>query len=485
MKGVAQIFAKEMKVFSRNSHSLLLSVIVLLFLFISLFLSIKEYEVIYNDKQDAHIKARHQWINQGEKNPHAAGHSGTVLFKPVFPLYIFDNGLSAYLGEWVQLETHTQHEVEKRSINESTFPARSGIFNPGFILQYLFPLFIIFLSYGAVSNEREQGTWRLLKSQYVSNYAIVMGKYLAVVVQMLLVILPVWVITGLIVSQMPGFKSSFIYDLAILFVAYFVVYLTLIALSISVSSLSKTSAYALGSLIGFILFTAFALPRISVAFSELIYPTPSNYEMLINFDKAQNNRYVLGYKGFDHFTTVYQTIQKKLMDEQNIKNPDSLTLNPFGFAIEATEEEAQKIYDKTYGEITEAFRKQEQAQKWIGIASPFSSLRFFSMALCKTGHAEYKSFVSQAENYRRDMMRTLNMDIAYHSLDNGYDIKSRTKRGNDYKQGKTLWERIPEFSYHPLPLKTVVKESAGDIMVLLLWLLSSLTFMFITTNKML
>lgn len=179
MKSVIYIVKKELKEFSRSAVLMVCAFALAFCLAASLIISFRQFNQLRREHREAGRQARQAWLNQGEKGPHGAGHTGTVLFKPIMPLFAVKNGLYNYTSRWVELETHTQHKVGKRPANDQTFLIRSGVFTPAFILQYLIPLFIIFLCYSSVTAEREYGTLRLLLSQQISSRAILTGKVLA------------------------------------------------------------------------------------------------------------------------------------------------------------------------------------------------------------------------------------------------------------------------------------------------------------------
>ncbi len=124
--------------------------------------------------------ARDHWESQGEKNPHSAAHYGIYAFKPRLPLSFLDQGVDPYTGTSVWLEAHRQNDFLMRPAQDATAGQRLGALTAAQVLQYLVPLLIILLAFGALAGEREQGTLRQLLATGISRRDLGLGKALGV-----------------------------------------------------------------------------------------------------------------------------------------------------------------------------------------------------------------------------------------------------------------------------------------------------------------
>ncbi|GAA5219494.1 hypothetical protein GCM10025777_01240 [Membranihabitans marinus] len=191
-------------------------------------------------------------------------------------------------------------------------------------------------------------------------------------------------------------------------------------------------------------------------------------------DEKQDNKYVYGYKGRDDFSEMYAEIESELMQEYGVGDADSLEVNPFGFAIEKTEEEGQIIYDKTFGQINDLYKSQNKLHRKSVAFSPLSALHFLSMGLAHNDLQAHEDFLDQAEEYRRDLMKTLNMDIAYNSRKG-----KNNEEGNShlpYVQGEEFWKSIRTFEYDELGLIKIISNHKYDVISLFLWFFASAFF---------
>jgi ABC-2 type transport system permease protein len=473
--GIVQSIAKkECKESWLNGSLKVFTLVVFIFFIVSILLGAMEYKQAAKEKKDAATTVRQQWLEQGVKNPHGAGHYGMLTFRPVEPLNILEKGMNAYFGQWIYLETHNRNDAEKKQIKDLTTLARFGDFTPAFLFQFIAPLLIILLSYASVSREREQNTLCLLLSQQVSNFQFIMGKCLGNVYKILLVFLPLFLCSCIVVfylAQHQHYPVLAHFTMCLFYLFYLLIFLFI---SIIVSILSKSSKQSLLLLFVIWIGTCAFIPRFSSSLSEKINPAPSSFDLKTNYEIRQGNKYVYGYKGFGSFATMYSSIEKRLMREYHVSTPDSLPVNVFGFVIEETEEEGQRLFEKSYGSINTIFQKQNEIHRMTAIASPLAAIRFLSMGLSHSDMEEQINFTEQSENYRRRLMKTLNMDIAYHSKIKKYNVNKRAGNAR-YERGEDLWSSIPDFTYMPLSLGRIIRNHVPDLLILMAWL--SFTFL--------
>lgn len=314
-------------------------------------------------------------------------------------------------------------------------------------------------------------------NQGIKAQTIVAGKWLGNACKLLLLFLPLWLLIFLfflITRQISTFLLSALGTMA---VAYLVFLLIFSGIATGISLLCSTSKQSLLSLFFFWIISCVFIPRITAFLSEKWHPLPSSFAFKTSFEKSQENKYLYGYKGFEHFTKTYEKVKHELMVQYRVTDPDSLPVNVFGFAIESTEEEGQRLFDKSYGELYQVFELQNRIHRYSSLFTPLAAIRFLSMGLSHSGIDHHLHFEAAAENYRRQVMKALNMDIAYHSRPVNYDIKKRTGRAN-YTRGRDLWASIPDFAYTPLSFQEIIQNHRPDILVLAGWFVVSLVFLY-------
>ena len=223
-------------------------------------------------------------------------------------------------------------------------------------------------------------------------------------------------------------------------------------------------------------------PRMSVTTSEISYALPSSFEFRTMFDKAQDNKWTVSYKARQQFMKVFTEVQNELKKEHNVESLDSLAIDPFGLAIEKTEEEGQVAYDQTYGQLIEIFKKQNHIHHLSAFLSPLIGCRAITMALSGTDFPEHDRFSYAAEKHRREVMKTLNLDIAYNSKLRKKGYRSGSESGT-YKQDKEFWTKIPDFKYNTTPIKQLLKGYTSQLFGLAVWILGSCVFSLIAIRR--
>ena len=88
------------------------------------------------------------------------------------------------------------------------------------------------------------------------------------------------------------------------------------------------------------------------------------------------------------------------------------------------------------------------------------AVRAVSMGLAGTDFAQHRHFTTAAEEYRRDIQRVMNDDIA-----------ANQKQGRSTSPDETLWAKVPEFEYvAPSAVVGAGATCAGALSVLGVWL---------------
>ena len=230
---IKKTWLKESKELFREGRVKIALVIVLLLLGVAVWISARQYQNVNEQYAVTKMAERDIWDNQGEKNPHSAAHYGTYAFKPKYPLSLVDQGVDKYAGTSIFLEAHKRNEAQFSAAADQTGLARFGDLTPDFILLFIIPLLIILLGYNAFTKEREMGTMTLLKSQGISVWRWVLGKWLALFVPILILSSAVFLIAGLILSNLNDFGVfdwSSLMTMLVVYLVYYIIFINLVLL---------------------------------------------------------------------------------------------------------------------------------------------------------------------------------------------------------------------------------------------------------------
>ena len=467
---ILKIALKELKEIVREGRFRITAITLFALLLAALFVSKSYYTSVNAQHSEAKKNARSEWVEQGQKNPHSAAHYGTYAFKPKYPLSLIDNGVDKYTGVSIYLEAHKRNEAQYAAAQDQTALSRFGDLTPDFVLIFIVPLFIILIGFNAFKRERESGTLRLLKSHGVSTWKLTMGKWLGIFLPVLLIAIPVYVLAALFLANIKDYGQFSLLALTLLFGVYLIYYAVFINITLFVSSLFKKSNLAFVTLLGIWMVSCLAMPKISTAIADKLYPYPTQveFEEQIALDKKK------GLDGHNPWNTEAKKLEEETLKKYGVDSVQQLPFNWDGFLMQEGEKHTADIYFKHYQLLKDTYVNQTNVYRSTAALSPFLPTRFLSMAICRTDYTSHWDFANAAENYRIELVGKMNGDMAANS-----------KYGDwDYLADDKLWSSVPDFQYEPASYTTVIGQNTSNLITLLAWLLLSFAALYGAVTRM-
>ena len=460
------IILNEWKMFTRNR------VFVYSTIFFVLSLSLVVWMGIIQNKgqQQLQIKAqnhvRQQWENLEAMNPHRAAHYGSFAFKPMNILSSMDGGVNDITGNVLKLEGHVQNEIVYSEASQSISISKFGKLKSSLILQYVIPLFLIFLVYSTISNDRETGRLKLLIFQGISLFQLIFSKSISIWLYGVLLLF----IAISIQSLLSPVDLETIQRLIFIFLSYSCYYYIICCLTTYFSSSFKNSTSALSSILAtWIIWTIF-LPKIWGNAVEKIYPLPSrqNFKTIMKEDRSK------GIDGHDPSDQRREQLKNKYLAEYNVDSLNQLPINFDGIVMQADEEYGNLVWDKHFGNNYFILKKQKRLYQISGLFNPFSSLQNLSMGFCGNDMAHHLDFLKQAEDYRRYLIKALNDKHAF----------GGSKTGNwKWTVGSVFFKSVEKFQYRTPEIKNQIGHYLIDILFLLFWILTTTSLIKLYTKK--
>lgn len=460
------IARREVRDLLRDGRFRVLSVLTVLVALVALAAGWKQYRDVSTQHAQAQAATRQQWVSQPEKNPHSAAHYGVYAFKPKSQLAVLDTGIDPYVGVATWLEAHRQNEAAYRPAQDRTALQRFGELTGAEVLQVLVPLFIVLMTFSAFSGEREDGLTRQVLSQGVPRRAMALGKLLGIAAGLLLVLLPVLVMATVALALSSGGVLASTPSRAAWLVATYVVHVVIvIAVGLTVSAIAPSSRVALVTLLSLWFVNSLVAPRVVGDVASALYPTPS----------APEFRQALQRDLADTSLVEARLARRKdeLLARYGVPTVDALPVSFSGISLQEGEEHGNEVFDRHYGRLHEQYARQDVVYQWAGLAAPTLAVRSLSMALAGTDGRHHRDFIGAAEQYRREMQRTLNGDLAAHA-----------RPGQVYLAGKDLWERIPPFRYEAPSTTWALSGQVRSLLILGAWLVGSIVALLIGVRTM-
>lgn len=454
---ILKIALKELKEIVREGRFRITAVTVLVLLIAALFVSKSYYTSVNAQHNEAKKNARGEWLSQGKKNPHSAAHYGTYAFKPKYPLSLIDNGVDKYAGVSIYLEAHKRNEAQFAAAQDQTALSRFGDLSPDFVLIFIIPLFIFLIGFNAFTRERESGTLRLLKSQGVSSWKLTMGKWLGIFFPVLMIVIPIYVLAALFLANIKDYGQFSLAALTFLFAVYLVYYAVFINITLFVSSLFKKSNLAFVTLLAVWIVSCLAMPKVSTAIADTLYPYPTQVEFEEQIALDNKN----GLDGHNPWNAEAKKLEAETLKKYGVDSVQQLPFNWDGFLMQEGEKHTANIYFKHYQLLKDTYVNQTNVYCATAALSPFLPTRFLSMALCRTDYTSHWDFANAAEKYRLELVGKMNGDMAANSTYGDWD----------YRGDEKLWASVEDFSYQPPAYATVLESNMSNMTTLLGWLL--------------
>lgn len=467
---IFKIAGKELREQFREGRFRVMMLAMCVLLIITVVIGHHYYAWVNQQQTVAQENARQVWVSQDAKNPHAAAHYGTFVFKPKDPLSLMDQGVDRYAGISIYLEGHHRHEAQYMAAQDQTAISRFGNLTPEFILLVLIPLFIIIIGFNAFTSEREKGTLRLLKSQGVSSWALAGGKWLGLFLVILLMILPIWMLATVLLANVPEFGAFNLGALTLLFLFFLMYYAVFINLTLAVSACVKTSHTSLVVLLAVWMVVCLLAPKLANRVATTAYPYPTEKE----FMAAIQDEKLHGVDGHDAFSVAAKKLEEETLQQYQVDSVQQLPFNWDGYRMQKGEEYGAEIYFRHYDQLKTITNKQGTVYQATSVVSPYLPVRFLSMALCRTDYAAHWQFNDAAERYRMMLMNRLNTHFANHSRYGDWS----------YKADKSLWAEIPEFSYQPAGYGQIMQDHVGEAVLLVVWLVISSLLLTLSVKKL-
>jgi ABC-2 type transport system permease protein len=424
----------------------------------------------------ARAEVREAWLDQGERNPHDAGHSGTFVFKRSHPLRMVERGAADYMGQVLHLETHRQNDARHHRAREATSLFRFGSFSPAQVVTLLFPLVLLIMTHAAITGEEESGTAGLLRSTGVSPGILQAGKAGGAFLFAGAWLAPLLVMTWIAVWAAAEYRADAIVGMTALTGLLAVYCATFVLIGIAISTLCRGSHQALAVSFTIWALLCVVLPRAGASVAAAAAPAPSAIEFKRALEAERDNKWSIAYRGRGNFREVYRQAELRAMHEQGVTHTDELTIDPFGLAIEETEEEGQHAYDATLQRVLDAFERQNAMHRLFGLITPVVALSTSMAALSETDLAAHRRFADAAEDYRRETMRKLNLDIAYNARLQAADDVSSSGFVRGFTRGPEFWATFPEFEAPTRSRTDMLAAVVPESMWLIGWLILSAFF---------
>ena len=418
--------------------------------------------------EERHARLHHQaeaqqtFLAQPDRHPHRMVHYGHYVFRTPAPLTVFDPGLDPVTGQSIFLEGHRQNSAMFADAVASANLGGLQYLTPALVYQLFAPLLLILLGYGLIVREREAGTLGPMLAQGVGAGDILLGKALALLSVVGLLLLPV-VFAGLFAMAL-GDSWQALVSITGVYGVYLIVWGGLI---LATSAWFPSRRAVIAGLVSAWLVLALILPGFAVNMATGLAPAPGKLEtdLVMLADKREVS------DGHNAADPAFAELRANLLAQYGVDDIEALPVNFRGIVAQYAEAELTTVLN----EYAEARMASEAAQaatvQWFGWLSPVISLGFASRALAGTDLESHHRFLREAEALRIDFVQGLNRvhaeqlvytDDINRSRDPQAERRTRVAAEN--------WAVLGAFTFEPAPVSQRLRHAGAPIAVLLAWL---------------
>jgi ABC-2 type transport system permease protein len=454
---VRSIAHKEFLSTLRDRRFAVLSALVLALLLAATLVGRRGYATAQAERAVAQETVNEQFRHQPGRHPHRVA----FAFRPRAALSFLDNGLDSFTGAVVYLEAHQQNSVNFSPAQQAGSLIRFGELTVAFVLQTLVPLLLIFLCFGAFTEEREAGTLRLLLSQGVTLREVAWGKIAGYSWAAALVVVPALALASLLLLS--GEASGNVVSgpdrwarLALFVLSYGVYFFIIIVGAVVVSARQAQSRAALVTLLGCWMLGCLILPKATANLGAGLFPAITKAQL----DAAVHDEAQHGINGHDPQDERVAALKASLLKKYGVASEKDLPVSVAGATMAEGEAYSSKVYQQHFAALTRTYERQNALSTWAGLLNPYQAIRPLSMGLAGSDFAHYVHFQQAAEAYRYRLVQHLN------------GLQTRMGYGDKERRlDAATWQAIPVFAYQAPSLGWALGYLLLPTLALLAWAL--------------
>lgn len=382
--------------------------------------------------------ADQQWDAQPDRHPHRVVHYGHFIFRPLSPLAFFDFGVAPITGNMLYLEGHRQNSANFSDASQSSILLRFGQLTPAYVLQVLTPLLIVFLAFGSVAREREQGQLRLLMALGMRGRALLWGKLASHGALAMLLAAPALVALGAIAILNPAVRAQALW-LAFGYTLYLLLW---VFAAVLVSAFVRRARDALLALVGCWMVSVILLPRVMPDLAA------RHTAQLTRIETEVATHQALTKLGDSHNPDDphFKQFKEKTLAKYGVTRVEDLPVNYAGLLME----EGERLTSELFAQAMDQDYARQSAQSDLvhaaAFASPVIALRRLSSALAGTDLDSHARFLREGERYRYALIQALNRLHAN---------QVRYQNDRDQRISHAHWQELPRFKLEDPPAESV------------------------------
>jgi ABC-2 type transport system permease protein len=451
----------EWRYWFRSKLAISVLVIGVILTFSSVLVTAFKMQELSHNRQAMQNTSEQTFMDQPDKHPHRMVHYGHYAFRTPSPLSMLDPGVDAHTGNSIFLEGHRQNSAMFAEQKQGTGLTTLGNLSPAFIVQVLAPLLLILIGYSAVSRERESQTLSFMVAQGTSIYALILGKGLALLSVVFLIVFPLSLsgVFAIFQGESPWVVVSFLFAYT-LYLSVWALLVLLFSTALSKNSESFTALTFVWILL------CIAMPRIASTTAAVSVPAAGKLET--DFAVIAELR-KLG-DGHNANDPAFAQLKQSLLQQYNVDSVEALPINFRGLVASNSEAELTEVLNQFSEQRMQQELQQSQISRYFGWLSPKVAIQALSMISAGTSIETHHRFIRETEELRFRFVQSLNK-VHVEQL-NYIDDINRNNGEEGWKKARVSaenWQMIEGFTFSIDDPSIRLSRSSHAFIQLILW----------------
>ena len=391
------------------------------------------------------------------------------------PLSILSSGFRDYLPYQAITSNDGYVKMQKKQQNSNLQNVLFGKIDFVFIVTNFLSLLSLIFTFGSISAEKEMGTlklvlsnpiprWKVILAKICGNYVVFLAPFIIAVIIGLFMVQFVTGVNLLSVQYLSALAIVLVFTLIFLFIFF--------NLGIWASVVSKGTITSIVILLFIWVFFSLGIPRISPMLAQIIHPVKTEDVFRKEYDMLQKQIQN------DQHNESKDLLEKLVIDKsieiniRQIPDLDDIVKNKTNYSqlITPINIKYKQRLSTELGNLEKEFQETRELQMVIASnlsrISPVSSYIFLTTELCSTGLLELKNCQETAQLFQTQVT----LDVYSKYTREWLGFKQFSTEGGRLKEGFIQGNiHIPEMTqYKPVSLNAIFQKTWPDY-VLLIW----------------
>ncbi len=398
----------------------------------------------------------------------------TRAYRPPAPLSTLARGIEPFMPIYYEYHSLTGFQNEDAAspgnLEAQDFSMLStfGNFDFLFLVQVVFSLLAILLSFDMIAGEKERGTLKAVLANNVPRDNIVVSKFaggfavlwLTFLIGFLLLFLVLLLFNSQFLELQSLQRIFFIFTGSTLFIA------SMFSIGLMVSTFCHSSRTAIVILLVVWVVLLLVIPKAGELLSQVIRPVPAEYELRVERQRIiEEEQRGMRERAGEIYTNITGQTQLDFGSQAD-------WLDDFKPRYQALFRETQQRQSNRLRDVTQTWERQRNLQQSLGntiaLVSPASALSFLVSDAAGTGNIAYQRYrEAVTEQYQ-----IVDREIFSKRASNSYNISlGNSSWASSFGDSEIDQESIPPFQIQTPRLGEVITHNVWGIGVLAFYLL--------------